>query len=145
MHLHLKPITIITFLALILLGLIPKSKVLIADWVVLVTDESNRPVSAVRISQNWDSYTFSLSGYLDLYTDTNGQVIFPKRERSAPISYWLAKALWTKVTYGAHASSGVIGSVRVSDPRFPSSTSAGCAYASCTNGKITSQLRISVR
>ncbi len=145
MSLHLKSIIILAFVVLISLGLIPKSKVLIADWVVLVVDESNRPASAVRISQNWDNYTFSVSGYMDLYTDANGRVIFPKRERSAPISYWLAKALWTKVTYGAHASSGVVGSVRVSDPRFPLSTGANCAYSSCTNGKITSQLRVSIR
>ncbi len=81
----------------VVLGLIPTSKVLIADWVVSVTDEKNDPVPGVRVSENWHNYTLSLSGGSDLYTDCDGKVVFAKRQQRAPVSYWLARAIWTRV------------------------------------------------
>jgi hypothetical protein len=130
---------------IVVLSLVPTRKVLIADWAVRVTDEMNNPISGIRVSENWQNYTLSLSGGSDLYTNADGRAEFAKREQRAPVSYWLARSLWTKVTYGAHASSGVVGTVRVSDPRLPAPAGANCADSSCTARTITSQLRVSAR
>jgi hypothetical protein len=127
---------------LLLAGLIPTRKVLIADWDVMVTDETNHSVAGVRVSQFWSDYTLGLSGGLDLFTNAEGKVTFAEREQRAPILYWLARAFWTKLTYGAHASSGTVGTVRFSDPQFAVTIGANCEDSSCTTSAITSQLRV---
>lgn len=130
---------------MVLAGLIPTRKVLIADWAVLVTDEINNPIPGIRVSESWNNYTLSLSGGSDLYTSAGGGAVFAKRERRAPVSYWLVRSLWTKVTYGAHASSGTVGTVWVSDPRFASAGGANCRESACTSKMISSQIRLSPR
>ena len=130
---------------LILVALVPTRKTLIADWAVKVTDEMNNPIPGIRVSENWQNYTLSLSGGSDLFTNAEGTAVFASRERRAPVSYWLARTLLTKLTYGVHASSGVVGTVRISDPHLPAPAGANCANSACTASMITSQLRVAVR
>jgi hypothetical protein len=130
---------------ILLAGLTPTRKVLIADWAVTVTDETNHPVAGARVSQLWHNYTLDLSGGSDRFTNAEGMAVFTDRQQQAPISYWLARAAWTKVNYGAHVSSGTDGQVWVSDPRFASATGANCRESACTAKIISSQIRLRPR
>ena len=68
---------------LTILGLFPIKKMLISEWEVTVTDGSNNPIPHVRVSQNWQNYTLSISGGSDLYTNAEGKVLLGKYERRA--------------------------------------------------------------
>ncbi len=128
---------------LTILGLFPIKKMLISEWEVTVTDGSNNPIPHVRVSQNWQNYTLSISGGSDLYTNAEGKVLLGKYERRAPSLYWLSRWLFSRIEYGVHASTGVVGTVRVSDPDLQFPAGANCEDLSCTGNTITSRIRVS--
>lgn len=130
---------------LVALSLIPVRKVLIADWSVHVVDQHDTPLNGIRVSRNWEQYTFDLSGGTDLYTGTDGLVRFPKLERRAPLAYWLFRAVWNRINYGAHASAGTHAWVGISDMRIAQPVSAHCADQQCTADAIESTLRAALR
>jgi hypothetical protein len=135
--------------ALVVLGL-PIPKLFVEEWSVRVTDQNGAPVSRIRISNEWENYTFNLSDGGELYTDALGNVTFPSQRRIAPLPYWTAKALLNVIGLLIHFSSGTFATVRVSDPdrewsidpsgRWPSG--ANCANTKCTASKLHSELRI---
>jgi uncharacterized oligopeptide transporter (OPT) family protein len=130
---------------LIILAVFPIQKILISEWIVQVVDQSDTPISGIRVTQIWNNYTFSISGGADLYTSAKGIVTFPQRVQSSPVGYWIAMAVWTKITFGVHASSGTIGTVNISDLKASMLVGANCANQRCTSGTIRSNLITSLR
>jgi hypothetical protein len=135
----------------------PSPKVFVGEWLVRVIDQNGAPVSGIRVSQSWESYTYRLSGGEDLYTDSQGKVIFPRKSRFAPNGYWLIKATLNVLGFGVHASFGSFGRVWIADPRLsdPSLRESllrnpkaielladNCSNVLCTSGTRESQLRL---
>src|SRR5262245_21208698 len=135
---------LVAFLAL------PIRKLFVEDWSVRVSDQNGIPTSHIRVSLEWENYTFNFSGGDELYTDADGTVTFPRQALIRPICYWIAKAAWTFLNLGVHTSLGTAATVQVSDPdRLWSvdqsgnrSAGANCADANCTMSKLHSELRI---
>jgi hypothetical protein len=130
---------------LVLLALIPVNIVFIAEWNVRVTDEREMPLSGIRVSQNWQNYTLGMSGGQDLYTGSEGTAVFTKRQQRAPIGYWFLRMVWTRFQYGVHASSGTVGTIRISDLKLVNPAGANCSDLQCTNQTIQSTLRSVLR
>jgi hypothetical protein len=145
------------FLVLIIIGIVPVPKVFVGEWLVRVVDQHGFPVAGIRVSQSWESYTYNLSGADDLFTDSQGKVIFPRRRRIAPIGYWLIKATSNVVGFGIHASFGSFGMVVVADPRLSDPgikqkliedpkalelLGENCSRLGCVTGTLESQLRM---
>lgn len=110
-----------------------------------MVDENQAPISGIRITEMWNNYSFHLFGGADVYTDADGVANFPKAERTAPVFYWVLRAIWTKVDQGVHASSGTIATINISDLKVAKSVGANCVDWMCTEGTIKSQLNASLR
>ena len=126
----------------ITLAFIPINRVLIADWTLTVVDQRGTPLTKVLVAQAWHNYTYDLSGSEEKYTDPEGRVMFQGRHKRASFSYWVLKAVETQITYGAHASSGTVGYVRILDPRMTGPNSTTCSNDRCTTQEIQSQMRV---
>jgi hypothetical protein len=146
-YLRWKGASALLTLALLLL---PIPMVFVEEWSVRVTDENGIPVSHIRVSGEWENYTFNLSNGGELYTDVDGKVTFPKQGQIRPTFYWIAKAAWNLLNLGVHMSFGTFATVRVWDPdrewkRDPTGhwpAGANCANADCTFSKLHTELRI---
>ena len=126
----------------ITLAFIPINRVLTADWTLTVVDHRGTPVTKDLVAQQWHNYTYDLSGGEEQYTDPEGRVVFRGTHKRAPFSYWVLKAVGTRINYGAHASSGIVGYVRILDSRMTGPNSATCSNDRCTNQTIQSHLRV---
>ena len=136
----------------VLLLIAPIPKLLIDEWTVRVTDQHGLPSNGVRVWQNWENYTFNLSGSSEKYTDSQGTVVFPPQRRFAPIAFWVVKAIANVVGFGAHAGFGTFGRVWIADQEpndsanltLLDSGAANCSGDRCTADKLTSELRVAL-
>lgn len=151
MSLRTRPRFIATVVAVAVM-IFPIPNVLIGEWPVRVTDQNGDSVSGIRVSQSWENYTYGLFGGEDLYTDSQGRVVFPRRRQFAPSAYWLTKATLNIVGFGVHAGFGSFGRVWISDPKLREQMprdpkaidrlASNCSNAQCTDHQLQSHLQL---
>jgi hypothetical protein len=111
------PFTKTVVLVGIIAIIIPIPLKFVGEWTVRVTDYDNRPINDARVLQSWKDYTFGVSGEQNVYTDSEGKVVFAPQIKYGPLAYWAVKAVANVVGFGMHASFGTSGRVRVVEMR----------------------------
>ena len=96
----------ITAAAVFVLLLVPLPYLASPEWTITVTDEMGHPMSGMLVRLNYQNYSVENNSHeQDLYTDANGQVVFPTRKKAAST---LSRCYYTAMSAMAfvHASFG---------------------------------------
>jgi hypothetical protein len=122
-------------LAIVLASLasIDKERTFVASCTVTVQDANGHPVKRIRISENWDAYSYDLSGGEDTWTDENGRASFPRRSGKHSLLFWQFRPVLTHLDYGIHASSVVDAFIRISDPGRQNTEAFSCTDHECNS------------
>ena len=119
---------------------IRRTRIFVEECDVTVLDNSGRGIPNLRISEDWNAYSYDLSGGGDVRTDPNGRVAFPRQTVTRSLLFWRLQPVLVRMNYGVHASRGVTANVRVSEPSLAPAEAVGDSYAcedqACTNHPI---------
>jgi hypothetical protein len=113
-----------------------QKRTFVSECSVEVVGLDGLPIENIRVSENWNAYSFDLAGGTDLRTDTQGRVRFQAQWQEHSALLWLLKRVGAAINYGAHASKGVGAFISISEPGLPSQ--AGGAY-SCSDQACNSR------
>jgi hypothetical protein len=121
-------------LAIVALGLVQTQKEFVAPCTVKVTGKGGRPIANIRISENWNAYSYDLAGGQDAQTAASGYASFPAQFSKHSVLFWSLSPILTRFNYGAHASSGITATIGVSEPGLRATEGEARGFT-CTDGK----------
>lgn len=124
-------------------------KEFVAPCTVRVVGKAGGPIADIRVSEDWDAYSYDLSGGLDIETGANGQAFFPSQSSTHSILFWALRPTLTRLNYGAHSSSGTTARIGVSEPSLRAdeavTKSFSCSNAACVGHPLELEIKVASR
>jgi len=122
--------------------LTPMERKFVESITVILRHDNGRPAEGIRVSEDWNAYSYNLRGGGDLITDERGQVSFPSVVARHNLLFWLVGPILTRIKYGVHSSSGISAHILISDPSVGPVNGFSCVGSQCSESPIALNRRV---